>query len=69
MKVDDSNESLGKKIRAAELGKTPYMLIVGEKEVAEKLVSVRNRKTKDQTAMGVEEFTKSLEEEILERRL
>ncbi|HSA78290.1 MAG TPA: His/Gly/Thr/Pro-type tRNA ligase C-terminal domain-containing protein, partial [Nitrospirota bacterium] len=69
VKVDDSNESLGKKIRAAEMLKTPYMLIVGEKEVAENKVSVRNRKTKEQTPMGVDEFAVGLFEEIKERKL
>jgi threonyl-tRNA synthetase len=69
VKVDDSNESLGKKIRGAEMLKTPYMLIVGEKEVAENKVSVRNRKTKEQTAMGVDEFAVGLFEEIKERRM
>ncbi len=49
--------------------KTPYMLIVGEKEVAENKVSVRNRKTKEQTPMGVDEFAVSLFEEIKERKL
>ncbi|MFO0780342.1 MAG: threonine--tRNA ligase [Candidatus Gracilibacteria bacterium] len=69
VKVDDSNESLGKKIRAAEMLKTPYMLIVGEKEVAENKVSVRNRKTKEQTSMGVDEFNVMLFDEIKQRVL
>ena len=69
VKVDDSNESLGKKIRAAEMLKTPYMLIVGEKEVAENKVSVRNRKTKEQTSMSPDEFAVGLFEEIKERSL
>ncbi len=54
--IDDSNESLGKKIRNAEMKRTPYMLVVGEKEVAEKGVAVRNYETKDQTEMKLEEF-------------
>jgi len=69
VKLDDSNESLGKKIRGAEMFKIPYMLIVGEKEVAENKVSVRNRKTKEQTSMSPEEFMMSLFEEIQMRKL
>ena len=64
VKVDDSKEGLGKKIRTAELAKVPYMLIVGEKEVAESKVSVRSRKTKEQLTMGAEEFQVKIFEEI-----
>ncbi len=56
--VDDSNETLGKKIRNAEILRTPYMLVVGEKEVADKTVTVRDYATKDQKPMSVEEFVK-----------
>lgn len=54
--MDDSNESLGKKIRNAEMMKIPYMLVVGEKEVAEKTVTVRDYATKEQKAMTAAEF-------------
>ena len=41
--VDNRNETIGKKIREAQLNKFPYMLIVGEKEAADGTVSVRDR--------------------------
>ncbi len=69
VKVDDSNESLGKKIRNAELEKVPYMLIVGEKEVENKEVAVRAHKSKVQKVMSVDEFSMKVLEEIKERRL
>jgi threonyl-tRNA synthetase len=48
VKVDDSNDSFSKKIRNAELMKIPYVLIVGEKEVEGKTVSVREFRSKKQ---------------------
>jgi threonyl-tRNA synthetase (EC 6.1.1.3)/Ser-tRNA(Thr) hydrolase (EC 3.1.1.-) len=41
--TDDRNEKIGKKIREAELLKVPYMFVVGEKEMNEQSVSVRNK--------------------------
>jgi len=67
--VDDSKEGLGKKIRAAELMKVPYMLVVGEKEVESKQVAVRNYKTKKQTTMSAESFLDGVLEEIRERKI
>ena len=69
VKVDDSAEGLGKKIRNAEVKKIPYMLIVGEKEVAGNLVSVRAHKVKEQKSMGFSEFKKSILKEIKGRNL
>ncbi len=54
--IDDSNETLGKKIRNAEMEKVPYMIVVGEKEVAEKNIAVRDYATKKQEVMDVEKF-------------
>ena len=64
VEVDDSAEKLGKKIRNAELQKIPYMLVVGEKEVAENAVNVRSYATKQQETVGMEEFVGKLAEEI-----
>ncbi len=69
VEVDDSNESLGKKIRGAELRKIPYMLVVGDKEAAEGTVAARNYKTKEQETMRFEEFEQKLLQEIKERAL
>lgn len=67
--VDDSNEGLGKKIRAAELQKIPYMLVVGEKEVADNTLAVRSYKTKKQEVMSVADFTEKVTRETKERAL
>ncbi len=58
--VDDSSETLGKKIRGAEMMKIPYMLVVGEKEEADGNVAVRDYATKKQDVMDVTEFIKLL---------
>ncbi|HAU39318.1 MAG: threonyl-tRNA synthetase, threonyl-tRNA synthetase [Candidatus Peregrinibacteria bacterium GW2011_GWF2_43_17] len=60
VEIDDSDESLGKKIRDAEMQKIPYMLVVGEKEVEGKTVAVRDYATKKQDVMKTSEFAKVL---------
>ena len=62
--VDDRNEKTGKKIRDAELQRIPYMLIVGEKEEAEKLVSVRKQGEGDLGTQSIVDFGKRIEEEV-----
>ena len=66
--VDDRNEKVGKKIRESELNKIPFMLIIGDKEVENNQVSVRQRNNGDLGAMSVAEFAeivnKSIEEEL-----
>jgi len=54
--ADDRDEKIGRKIRDAEVNKIPFMLIVGEKEVAERKVSVRRHGAGDQGSMGLDEF-------------
>ena len=56
--VDDRNEKVGKKIRDSELGKIPFMLIVGEKEAENNQVSVRQRGGEDLGAMNIDAFAK-----------
>ncbi len=56
--VDDSDDRLGKRIRNAELQKIPYVLVVGEKEVADRTVSVRLRHTADQPTVPLNEFAR-----------
>ncbi|MDA1060228.1 MAG: threonine--tRNA ligase [bacterium] len=58
--IDNSNESLGKKIRNAEMQKIPYMLVVGEKEAEEGTIAVRSYETKKQEALNVKDFVASL---------
>ena len=54
--VDDRNEKIGRKIRDNELKRIPYLLIVGEKEEAEGLVSVRAQGEGDKGQMTLEGF-------------
>jgi threonyl-tRNA synthetase len=61
--VDDRDEKIGRKIRDAEVKKVPYMLIVGEKEVAEDKVAVRRHGAGDQGVMLLEEFADKFEKE------
>lgn len=62
--TDLRNEKIGKKIRDAELQKIPYMLIIGEKEANENLISIRKRKEGDLGMCTVEEFVKKIQDEI-----
>ena len=66
--LDERNEKIGYKIRyARQEDKVPYMLIIGEKEINENTVSVRDRATDQTTSMTLEELIKKLEKEIMER--
>jgi len=58
VEIDTAKESLGKKIRNAEMRKIPYMLVIGEKEVAERSVAARDYKTKKQESYSLEDFLK-----------
>jgi len=65
--VDDSNEKIGKKIRNAELSKTPYMAVVGEKEATERQVAIRRQGQGDQGTLGLEAFVALLQKEEAEQ--
>ncbi|MGN7785087.1 threonine--tRNA ligase [Niabella sp. 22666] len=65
--IDERQEKIGKKIRDTELQKIPYMLVLGEKEMNEGIVSVRKHGTGDEGAKTIEEFTGSLQQEIKEK--
>ena len=62
--VDGRNEKIGRKIRDAEVSKTPFMLIVGEKEVDSGQLSVRRHGQGDQGAMSKEKFIKLIADEV-----
>ncbi|MBR6778811.1 MAG: threonine--tRNA ligase [Clostridia bacterium] len=64
VECDLDNESVGKKIRNAVLEKTPYILVLGDKEMAEGSVAVRVRGSKDTVSMSYAEFEKLLKEKI-----
>jgi len=61
--LDNRNESLNKKIREGRLQKIPYLLIIGDKELAEGTVTARNRDTHNQSSVPVEKFIQDLVEE------
>ncbi len=61
---DIRNEKLGYKIREAQLEKTPYIVIIGDKEAQEGTLSVRRRKTGDLGVMTYDEFIKRIDTEI-----
>ncbi|MBQ4136264.1 MAG: threonine--tRNA ligase [Clostridia bacterium] len=67
--VDARNEKIGYKIRAAQLEKIPYMLVIGEKEMSEGSVAVRSRKTGDIGTMPVDEFFAFAKKQIDEKDL
>lgn len=62
--IDDRNEKVGFKIREAQLEKVPYMLVVGQKEVDEAKVAVRDRSKGDQGAQELEPFIAKVLEEV-----
>ena len=67
--INSSDESLGKKIRQAEEEKTPYMLILGQKELDQKAVSVRQRGEKDLGQMTFSAFADKIQAEINQKLL
>ncbi|MBI3255710.1 MAG: hypothetical protein HYZ63_01950 [Candidatus Andersenbacteria bacterium] len=66
--LDDASDSVGKKIRNAEMMKVPVMLVIGKKEVAEGAVTVRRHGSKDQTKSSVEEIVSQLKAQIESRK-
>ena len=66
--VDKRNETIGYKLRNAQLEKLPYMIVVGAKEVDSNTVAVRSRKEGEKGAMSVDQFISELLLEIAEKR-
>ncbi len=62
--VDDRNETIGRKIRDTEMKKVPYMLIAGDKEMADNVVALRKQGEGDKGETTVKKFTKMLLDEI-----
>ena len=62
--LDNDSETLGKRIRVAQKAKTPYMLVVGEKEVADSTVAVRSRDNGDEGVVSIDDFIEKLKQEI-----
>ncbi|MBE6583234.1 MAG: threonine--tRNA ligase [Ruminococcaceae bacterium] len=68
VEVDDRYEKIGYKIRQAQLSKTPYMLVIGDKEMEENAVAVRSWKNGDLGSVNVDKFISDLVLEIAEKR-
>jgi threonyl-tRNA synthetase len=64
VELDDRSESIGRKIRDAQMQKVPYMLVVGEKEEKAKQIAVRTRSQKDLGAMKLGKFLDKIKKEI-----
>lgn len=62
--VDDRNEKVGRKIRDNELKRVPYMVVVGEKEATDGLVSMRKQGGGEQASMKKEEFVQRIKDEV-----
>ena len=68
VELDDRNEKIGYKIRSArQIDRVPYMLILGEKEITDNTVSVRDRATDQTETMSLEAFMAKLDKEVKER--
>jgi len=61
---DLSNEKIGYKIRNHAMTRVPYMLIIGDKELDEELVTVRDRESADQKSIKLDDFIQSLNDKI-----
>ena len=64
VEVDERNEKIGYKIREAQMEKVPYMIVVGDKDIENKTVSVRDRRDGDIGSMPIEEFIAKITEEV-----
>ena len=69
VEVDNRDEKLGKKIRDGQMEKVPYVLVVGEKEMNDKTVSVRVRDGEDQGAKSVEDVIAEFKKEVKEKTI
>ena len=64
--IFDKNDSLNKRIRTAEKGKVPMIIVLGDEEVSGKSVAVRDRRSREQYTMGEEEFLSLIKQKINE---
>ncbi|MDO7849787.1 threonine--tRNA ligase [Hymenobacter sp. M29] len=64
--VDGRDERIGRKIRDAEMGKIPYLLVVGEKEAQDNIISVRKHGEGDLGSMPLADFVKSVQSQMVE---
>lgn len=69
VELDDSNESLGKRIRNAKTEKVPYVIVLGDKEVESKILTIEKRDGTKIENISVEDFTQNILKEIKDRSL
>ena len=69
VEADLRNEKLGYKIRSAQMSKVPYMLVVGDREVQGRTVSVRDRRRGNQGACPLDDFSRMLGRQVAQRAL
>ncbi len=62
--IDDRDETVPKKVRAAEVAWIPYIVVVGEKEVGKNMISVRTRSSESQKMMSIEELANDIKSEM-----
>ena len=68
VEVDDRAESIGKKVREAQMQKVNYIIVIGEKEIKTKTVTVRTRDNKVHSAKKTDLFLKQVLKEIKDRK-
>lgn len=68
VELDDRSERLSAKIRDAQLEKVPYMAVIGDKEMAEDQLTLRQRGQKEQSVLTVDEFVKQIQAEIAKKQ-
>lgn len=69
VEIDERSEKIGYKIRSAQMEKVPYMLVVGDKEVEEKMLSVRSRDQGELGSQNIDAFIEKVLEEVRTRAL
>ncbi len=65
--IDDSDEGMGKKIREGKVNKIPYMIVIGDKEIEEKMITVEKRGGEKGELISLADFAKNIVEEIKSR--
>ena len=68
VKIDLRNEKIGFKIREHSMQRVPYLVIVGDKELEDKTITVRTQKGEDLGSLSIREFTERLKQEIADRK-
>ncbi len=69
VEVMHADDSLGKRVREGEMQRVPYLLVMGDKEIAEKSVTVRNVRTKKQVTLSVSDFISTTLNDVAQRKV